>query len=47
MAITLLAFGWDFNAQPLIRGILISFGISLVLQALLPRAPRSPVPVAS
>lgn len=44
---TLLAFGWDFNAQPLIRGILIAFGISLVFQALLPRAPRSPLPAAS
>ncbi len=41
VVITLLGFGWDFNAQPLIRGILISLGISLVLQALLPRVPRA------
>ena len=47
VAVTLLAFGWDFNAQPLIRGILISFGVSLVLQALLPRAPQAAVPVTS
>lgn len=47
VALTLLGFGWDFNAQPLIRGILISFGISLVLQALLPRAPREPLVSAS
>ena len=45
VVITLLAFGWDFNAQPLVRGILISLGVSLVLQAFLPRAPRqSPAP---
>ena len=35
---TLIAFGWDFNAQPLYRGILVSLGVALVLQALLPRS---------
>ena len=41
VVITLAGFGWDFNAQPLVRGILISLGVSLVLQALLPRAPKA------
>ncbi len=36
VAITLIAFGWDFNALPLYKGILISFGVALVLRALLP-----------
>ncbi len=40
VVITLAGFGWDFNAEPLFKGILISLGISLVLQAFLPRAPR-------
>ena len=40
VVITLVGFGWDFNAQPLIRGILISLGASIVLQAFLPRAPK-------
>ncbi len=45
VVITLAAFGWDFNAMPLIRGILISLGVSLVLRALLPRATReTPAP---
>lgn len=39
-AITLACFGWSFNAMPLIRGILISLGISLVLRAFLPRAAK-------
>ena len=38
VVITLAGFGWDFNALPLIRGILISLGVSLVLLAFLPRA---------
>ena len=46
VAITLAAFGWDFNAFPLIKGILISFGVSLLLQAFLPRATR-PLPAAA
>src|SRR5579875_1444564 len=35
--ITLAGFGWDFNALPLLKGILISLGASLVLRAFLPR----------
>ena len=37
VVITLAAFGWDFNALPLFKGLLISFGVSLVLRAFLPR----------
>ena len=37
VVITLAGFGWNFNAQPLLKGILISLGVSLVLQAILPR----------
>ena len=40
VVITLLAFGWSFNSLPLLRGILISLGVSLVFKALLPRVPR-------
>lgn len=43
VVITLAAFGWDFNAQPLLRGILISLGLSLVLRAFLPQVPSTPV----
>ncbi len=35
--VTLLGFGWSFNATPLLQGILISVGIAIVVQALLPR----------
>jgi protein-S-isoprenylcysteine O-methyltransferase Ste14 len=35
--LTLLIFGWNFNATPLQRGILISLGIALIVQAFLPR----------
>lgn len=38
VVITLAGFGWDFNALPLLKGIVISLGVSLVLQAVLPRA---------
>lgn len=31
-------FGWQFNRTPLLRGILISLGISIILYAFLPRA---------
>ena len=40
---TLAAFGWSFNNQPLLRGILVSLGISLVAKAFLPRVPNAPV----
>ena len=35
--LTLCIFGWNFNAQPLQRGILISLGIALVIRAFLPK----------
>ncbi len=47
VVITLAGFGWDFNASPLLKGILISLGVSLVLQALLPRAAAAPVGTAA
>lgn len=43
VVITLVGFGWDFNAQPLIRGLLISLGVWLVLQAFVPRIPKQSV----
>ncbi len=42
VVITLAAFGWDFNALPLIKGILISLGVSLVLRAFLPLVAAQP-----
>lgn len=42
VVITLAAFGWDFNAFPLLKGILISLGVSLVLRAFMPRAKPEP-----
>jgi protein-S-isoprenylcysteine O-methyltransferase Ste14 len=35
--LTLVIFGWSFNAQPLWRGILISLGASIIAKALLPK----------
>ncbi len=35
--LTLAIFGWNFNAQPLQRGILISLGIALITRAFLPK----------
>lgn len=40
VVITLAGFGWSFNSLPLLRGILISLGISLVLRAFLPGVAR-------
>ncbi len=34
--LTLLLFGWSFNANPLRRGILISLGVALIARAFLP-----------
>lgn len=45
VVITLLFFGWNFNATPLYQGILISLGAGIVVQALLPRAPHASEPV--
>lgn len=38
--ITLAVFSWTYNNELMIRAILISFGISLVVRALLPHAPQ-------
>jgi protein-S-isoprenylcysteine O-methyltransferase Ste14 len=35
--ITLTIFGWNFNATPLYRGILISLGAAFIAQAFLPK----------
>ena len=43
VVITLAGFGWSFNSLPLLKGILISLGVSLILQALLPRSGETPV----
>jgi hypothetical protein len=37
VVITFAVFGWNFNANTLLRGVLISLGVSLVIRALLPR----------
>src|SRR5579875_2001592 len=44
VVITLAGFGWDFNALPLMKGILISLGVSLVLRAMLPRVTPLEIP---
>ncbi|QMV18775.1 isoprenylcysteine carboxylmethyltransferase family protein [Granulicella sp. 5B5] len=35
--LTLLIFGWSFNANPMRRGLLISLGIGLIVRAFLPK----------
>jgi protein-S-isoprenylcysteine O-methyltransferase Ste14 len=37
----LATLGWQFNAQPLLQGLLISLGVWLIVRALLPRAKQS------
>jgi protein-S-isoprenylcysteine O-methyltransferase Ste14 len=32
--VVLAVFGWDFNATPIVRGLIIAFGVSLVARAL-------------
>jgi protein-S-isoprenylcysteine O-methyltransferase Ste14 len=39
--LVLAIFGWDFNAQPLRQGLLISLGVWLIIRAFLPRAKTS------
>lgn len=47
VVVTLAAFGWDFNATPLLKGILVSLGLALVTRALMPRPqPATPRVVA-
>ncbi len=40
--LVLAVFGWDFNAQPLRQGVLISVGLWLVMRAFLPRQKQLP-----
>ena len=40
--VTLIGFGWSFNATPLMRGILISLGASIIARAFLPRQEPQP-----
>ena len=44
--LVLAVFGWNFNAQPLRQGILISVGLWLVVRAFLPRAPQDATAIA-
>lgn len=37
--------GYHYNAQPIVQGILISLGLSIVVRALLPRAKAADLPV--
>ena len=45
VVLTMLVFGWGFNATPLFQGLLISLGAGIVVQALLPRVPQVTEPV--
>ncbi|MGA7157935.1 MAG: isoprenylcysteine carboxylmethyltransferase family protein [Acidobacteriaceae bacterium] len=38
--VVLAVFGWDFNAQPLRQGVIISVGLWLIVRAFLPKAPQ-------
>jgi protein-S-isoprenylcysteine O-methyltransferase Ste14 len=42
VSLTLLVFGWSFNANPLYRGILISLGVAIIAKALQPRPATTP-----
>lgn len=46
-AVTLAAFGWEFNHMLLLKGILISLGVSLVVRAFLPRPARQAAELAA
>ena len=37
VVITLAGFGWSFNVNTLIQGVLISLGVSLIVRAFLPK----------
>ncbi len=42
----ILAFlSWQYDSELMLKAILVSFGLSLVAKALVPRAPASPAPV--
>lgn len=44
--VTFAVFGWQYNAMPLLRGVLISLGLSLVVRAALPR-PQQQIPAST
>jgi protein-S-isoprenylcysteine O-methyltransferase Ste14 len=44
--LVLAIFGWSFNAQPIRQGLLISFGVWLIVRALLPH-PTSDAPITA
>ncbi|MGA8938336.1 MAG: isoprenylcysteine carboxylmethyltransferase family protein [Acidobacteriaceae bacterium] len=44
--VVLAGFGWNFNAQPLRQGLIISVGLWLVVRAFMPRAPQDAAAVA-
>jgi protein-S-isoprenylcysteine O-methyltransferase Ste14 len=41
VVIVFAVFGWNFNAMMLVRGVLISAGLSLVVRAMLPKMPET------
>ncbi|HVG28077.1 MAG TPA: isoprenylcysteine carboxylmethyltransferase family protein [Acidobacteriaceae bacterium] len=41
VAVTFVIFGWSFNAMTLVRGVLISLGLSIIVIAMLPRVPKA------
>jgi protein-S-isoprenylcysteine O-methyltransferase Ste14 len=41
VVLVMAVFGWTFNAQPLLRGILISLGLWIVVRAFLPAPEKS------
>jgi protein-S-isoprenylcysteine O-methyltransferase Ste14 len=45
VVVVLGIWGWQFNAQPILRGVLISLGVWLVIYAFLPRAKAEPATV--
>ncbi len=44
--VTIAFLSWSYNHWLMLRGILISFGVSLVVRALMPQTPREPTPAA-
>jgi hypothetical protein len=41
--VTLAVFSWSYNNRLMVRAILVSFGLSLVVQALMPQVRRESV----
>jgi protein-S-isoprenylcysteine O-methyltransferase Ste14 len=44
--VTIAVLSWTYNHWLMLRGILISFGVSLVVRALMPHHRRQPTPIA-